>query len=52
MSSYARANARITNEKKNKKLNSQEGFTWSKMGKQIFQAKKVYLDKRVPRDPT
>ena len=41
MSSYARANVRITNEK-NQKENSHEGIMWSEMGKQIVQAKKVY----------
>ena len=48
MSSYARANLRITNEKQ--KENSHEGITWSEMGKQNVQAKKVYynraMDKR------
>ena len=32
MSSYARANVRVTNEKQ--KENSHEGITWSEMGKQ------------------
>ena len=41
MSSYARANLRITNEK-NKEENSHEGITWSEMGKQNVQAEKVY----------
>ena len=41
MSSYARANLRITNEKQ--KENSHEGITWSEMGKQNVQAEKVYL---------
>ena len=41
MSSYARANVRITNEKKQKE-NSHEGITWSEMGKQNVQAEKVY----------
>ena len=41
MSSYARANLRITNEKKQKE-NSHEGITWSEMGKQNVQAEKVY----------
>ena len=41
MSSYARANLRITNEKKQKE-NSHEGITWSEMGKQSVQAEKVY----------
>ena len=41
MSSYARANVRITNEKKEKE-NSHEGITWSEMGKQNVQAKEVY----------
>ena len=40
MSSYARANLRITNEKQ--KENSHEGITWSEMGKQNVQAEKVY----------
>ena len=40
MSSYARANLRITNEKQ--KENSREGITWSEMGKQNVQAEKVY----------
>ena len=40
MSSYARANLRITNEKT--KENSHEGITWSEMGKQNVQAEKVY----------
>ena len=41
MSSYARANVRITNEKQ--KENSHEGITWSEMGKQNnVQAKEVY----------
>ena len=42
MSSYARANLRITNEKQ--KENSHEGITWSEMGKQNVQAEKVYCD--------
>ena len=42
MSSYARANVRITNDK-NKRKNSHEGITWSKMGKQNVQAKDVYF---------
>ena len=42
MSSYARANLHITNEKT--KENSHEGITLSEMGKQNVQAKKVYLD--------
>ena len=42
MSSYARANLRITNEKQ--KENSLEGITWSEMGKQNVQAEKVYCD--------
>ena len=41
MSSYARANLRITNEKKQKE-NSYEGITWSEIGKQNVQAEKVY----------
>ena len=41
MSSYARANVRITNEKK-QKANSHEGITWSEMGKQNVQAKEVF----------
>ena len=41
MSSYARANLRISNEKKQKE-NSHEGITWSEMGKQNVQAEKVY----------
>ena len=41
MSSYARANSRITNEKKQKE-NSHEGITWSEVGKQNIQAKVVY----------
>ena len=41
MSSYAHANVHITNEK-NKRQNSHEGITWSEMGKQNVQAKKVY----------
>ena len=41
MSSYARANVRITNEKQQKE-NSHGGITGSKMGKQNVQAKKVY----------
>ena len=41
MSSYARANVRITNEKQQKE-NSHEGITWSEMGKQNVQAEKVY----------
>ena len=40
MSSYARANLRITNE--NQKEYSHEGITWSEMGKQNVQAEKVY----------
>ena len=40
MSSYARANVRITNEKT--KANSHEGITWSEMGKRNVQAKEVY----------
>ena len=40
MSTYARANLRITNEKQ--KENSREGITWSEMGKQNVQAEKVY----------
>ena len=40
MSSYARANLRITNEKQ--KENCHEGITWSEMGKQNVQAEKVY----------
>ena len=40
MSSYARANLRITNEKQ--KENSHEDITWSEMGKQNVQAEKVY----------
>ena len=40
MSSYARANLRITNQKQ--KENSHEGITWSEMGKQNVQAEKVY----------
>ena len=42
MSSYARANVRIINEKK--KENSHEGITWSEMVKQNVQAKEVYRD--------
>ena len=42
MSSYARANLRITNEKQ--KENSHEGITWSEMGKQNVQAEKVYCE--------
>ena len=42
MSSYARANVRIINEKKKQKDNSLEGITWSEMGKQNVQTKKVY----------
>ena len=38
MSSYARANVRITNEKKNQ-ANFHEGITWSEVGKQNVQAK-------------
>ena len=45
MSSYARANLRITNEKQ--KENSHEGITWSEMGKQNVQAKKVYYAKAI-----
>ena len=41
MSSYARANVRITIIKKQKE-NSHEGITWSEMGKQNVQAKNVY----------
>ena len=41
MSSYARANVRITKEKKQKE-NSHEGITWSEMEKQNVQAKEVY----------
>ena len=41
MSSYARANVRITNENK-QKANSYEGITWSEIGKQNIQAKEVY----------
>ena len=41
MSSYARANVRITSEKK-QKANSHEGITWSEMEKQNVQAKEVY----------
>ena len=44
MSSYARANLRITNEKQ--KENSHEGITWSEMGKQNVQAEKVYSSRR------
>ena len=40
MSSYARANVRITNEKQ--KENSHEGITWCEMGKQNVQGKEVY----------
>ena len=40
MSSYARANLRITTKKQ--KENSHEGITWSEMGKQNVQAEKVY----------
>ena len=39
--SYARANVRITNEKKKQKENSHEGIAWSEMGKQNVQAKEV-----------
>ena len=41
MSSYARANVYITNDKK-QKANSHEGITWSEMGKQNIQVKEVY----------
>ena len=41
MSSYARANVRITIEKKQKE-NSHEGITWCEMEKQNVQAKTVY----------
>ena len=40
LSSYARANVPITNDKN--KRNSYEGITWSEMGKQNVQAKGVY----------
>ena len=46
MSSYARANLRITNEKTKGKFPSHEGITWSEMGKQNVQAEKVYYMKR------
>ena len=42
MSSYARANLRITTVMKKQMENSREGITWSEMGKQIVQAEKVY----------
>ena len=42
MWSYAGANVRITKEWKKQKENSHEGITWSEMGKQNVQAKKVY----------
>ena len=45
MSSYARANLRITNEKQ--KENSHEGITWSEMGKQNVQAEKIYSHPRL-----
>ena len=45
MSSYARANVRITNEKQ--KANSHEGITWSETGKQNTQAKEVYCQAHV-----
>ena len=48
MSSNARANVRITNEKQ--KENSHEGIKWSEIGKQNEQAKKVYCEK--PNDLT
>ena len=44
MSSYARANVRITNDKKRQKPNSHKGITWSEMGKQKIQAKEVYWE--------
>ena len=40
MSSYARANVRIINEKKQKE-NSHEGIMLSEMGKQNVQAKEI-----------
>ena len=46
LSSYARANLRITNEKKQKE-NSHEGITWSEMGKQNVQAEEVYYQQIV-----
>ena len=42
LSSYARANVRITIEKKKKKQNSHESIMWSEMGKQNIQGKEVY----------
>ena len=39
MSSYARANVRITNEKK-QKANSHEGITWSEMEKKMYKLKR------------
>ena len=43
MSSYARANVRINNEKKKKqKENSHEGITWSEMGTQNIEAEVVF----------
>ena len=45
MSSYARANLRITNKKQ--KENSHEGITWSEMEKQNVQAEKVYCARNV-----
>ena len=40
MSSYASANVRITNEKKQKE-NSHDGIAWSEMRKQNVQGKEV-----------
>ena len=47
MSCYANANVHITNEKK-QKGNPYEGITWSEMGKQNVQAKKVYSHRFQP----
>ena len=45
MSSYARANVRMTNKKKQKE-NSHEGITWSEMGKQMYKLKRPFIWKQ------
>ena len=47
MSSYARANVRITKEKNKRKI-PMRAFTWSEMGKQNVQAKKVCSSHSAP----
>ena len=42
MSSCARANVRITNDKNTKGKFPNEGITWYEMGKENVQAKEVY----------